>query len=75
MAKLTTASAQGPSFMQSAPLSFSTIAGPWLRHQRLELETDLIAACVLADRRPPPTQFIGYVRQLPVMISFIGRKH
>lgn len=28
-------------------------------HQRLELETDLIAACLLATRGPPPAQFIG----------------
>ena len=41
------------------PLEFSTVAGPWLRHQRLDLETDLIAAHVMELRRVPPAQFIG----------------
>jgi hypothetical protein len=58
-AKLATSSAQAQTFREAAPLRFSAVTGQWLRHQRLELETDLIAACVLADRRPPPAQFIG----------------
>jgi hypothetical protein len=58
-AKLSTSSAQGQVLKRAAPLRFSTVASPWFRHQRLELETDLIAACVLADRRPPSAQFIG----------------
>ena len=58
-AKLNADSTQGDAFTQAAPLRFSTVAGPWYRHQRLELETDLIAACVLAVLQPPPAQFIG----------------
>jgi excinuclease UvrABC nuclease subunit len=58
-AKLTTSSAQGRVLTNAAPLDYSTVAGRWARHERLELETDLIAACVLAARRPPPAQFIG----------------
>ena len=58
-AKLTTSSAQGRVLTKAAPLRFSTVAGPWFRHQRLELETDLIAASVLTTRRAPPAQFIG----------------
>jgi hypothetical protein len=33
----------------------------WLDHQHLELETDLIAAHILAARRVPPAQFVGEV--------------
>ena len=59
-AKLATPSPQGTALANSAPLMFSTVLGPdWLRHQRLELETDLIAAYVLAARQPPAAQFIG----------------
>lgn len=58
-AKLTTSSAQGQVLKTAAPLRCSAVAGPWFRHQRLELETDLIAAYVLAARRLPPAQFIG----------------
>jgi hypothetical protein len=59
-AKLATPSPQGRVLANSAPLMFSTVLGPhWLRHQRLELETDLIAAYVLAARQPPAAQFIG----------------
>lgn len=57
--KVTTSSPQGEAFRRAAPLRYSLITGPWPRHQRLELETDLIAACVLANRRPPAGQFIG----------------
>jgi hypothetical protein len=31
----------------------------WLRHQRQELETDLIAAHVLALHKVPAAQFVG----------------
>jgi hypothetical protein len=58
-AKLTTLSVQGQALKQEAPLRFSAVTAPWFRHQRLELETDLIAACILTVRRPPPAQFIG----------------
>jgi len=59
-AKLGRPSAQGKALANAAPLMFSTVLGPhWLRHQRLELETDLIAAYVLAARQPPAAQFIG----------------
>jgi hypothetical protein len=33
--------------------------GAWLRQQRLELETDLIASHLLAMGRVPPAQFLG----------------
>jgi hypothetical protein len=58
-AKLATSSPQGQLLKTAAPLRFSAAAGPWLRHRRLELETDPIAARVLASRRPPPAQIIG----------------
>lgn len=57
--KLITSSTQGLVLKNAAPLRFSTVAGPWHGHQRLELETDLIAAYVLATRRVPLAQFIG----------------
>jgi hypothetical protein len=57
--KLVTPSGQARAFQEAAPLRFSTVTGQWFRHQRLELETDLIAACVLTDRQPPRAQFIG----------------
>jgi hypothetical protein len=50
---------QGRIFAEAAPLEYSAIEGPWLSHQRLELETDLIAAHVLELGRAPPAQFIG----------------
>jgi hypothetical protein len=31
----------------------------WLKHQRLELESDLIAAHVLTIGSPPVAQFLG----------------
>ena len=58
-AKLTTLSAQGQALKKEAPLRFSAVTARGFRHQRLELQTDLIAACILAIRRPPPAQFIG----------------
>jgi hypothetical protein len=59
-AKLQTATAQGDALRVNAPLAFSLVRGPrWLRHQRLELETDLIGALVLATRHAPAAQFIG----------------
>lgn len=58
-AKLATSSPQAQVFQETTPLRFSTVTGQWFRHRRLELETDLIAACVLSGRRPPPAQFIG----------------
>ena len=59
-AKLKAATAQGDALRASAPLSLSIAYGPdWLRHQRLELETDLIAAQVLAAGHVPAAQFIG----------------
>ena len=58
-AKLAMSGAQAQVFQVAAPLRFSAVTRQSFRHQRLELETDLIAACVLADRRPPPAQFIG----------------
>ena len=58
-AKLSTSTAQGQALKKAAPLRFSAVAASWFRNQRLELETDLIAACVLATRRPPAAQFIG----------------
>ena len=44
----------------NVPLTFSIDHNDaWLRHQRLELETDLIAAHLLATDRIPAAQFIG----------------
>jgi hypothetical protein len=60
LAKVTTGSAQGNVLAASAPLAFSwSLNEDWLRHQRLELETDLIAAHVLALHAVPTAQFIG----------------
>jgi hypothetical protein len=51
---------QGVVFANNAPLRFSCVVDDdWLRNQRLELETDLIAAHVLALKHPPAAQFIG----------------
>jgi len=58
--KLQAASAQGDALRANAPLAFSIVYGhDWLRHQRLEFETDLIGAHVLATRHVPAAQFIG----------------
>jgi len=43
----------------AAPLEYSWVQGPWLKHQRLELETDLIGAFVLTTRAAPSAQFLG----------------
>lgn len=49
---------QAPLF--SARLECSWALNPtWLRHQRLELETDLIGAHVLAMGQAPAAQFLG----------------
>jgi hypothetical protein len=44
---------------QHMPLEYSAVAGPWSGNQRLELETDLIAAHILKLGSVPPAQFIG----------------
>jgi hypothetical protein len=60
LAKLQTATRQGAVFAENAPLAFSfAMNREWLRHQRLELETDLIAAHVLSLHKVPPAQFVG----------------
>ena len=51
--------AQGRILATEAPLAVSWVEGPWQRHQRLELENDLIAAHMLAVGRPPVAQFLG----------------
>jgi hypothetical protein len=59
-AKLQAATPRGDALRADAPLAFSLVRGPrWLRHQRLELETDLISAHVLATCDVPAAQFIG----------------
>jgi hypothetical protein len=51
---------QGAVFAASGPLEFSAVLdASWLPNQRLELETDLIAAHTLASGVPPSAQFIG----------------
>jgi hypothetical protein len=59
LSKLDSPTRQGRTLKAAAPLAFSTVAANWRRHQRLELETDLIGAYVLATREPPAAQFIG----------------
>jgi hypothetical protein len=51
--------AQESIFVGAVQPEFGYVAGEWEPHQRLELETDLIAAHVLRHGRPPPAQFIG----------------
>jgi hypothetical protein len=46
-------------FAEAKDPEFAYVAGEWHAHQRLELETDLIAAHLLALGRVPPAQFIG----------------
>ena len=53
------ASAQQLVFVESVEPEYSCVIGGWEAHQRLELETDLIAAHVLRLGRPPLAQFIG----------------
>jgi hypothetical protein len=60
LAKLNASAPQGQALRAATPLSFSAVANSsWRRHQRLELETDLIGAYVLANHEPPAAQFIG----------------
>jgi len=49
----------GSRAVRKGALEFSYVAGDWETHERLELETDLIAAHVLTLGRVPPAQFIG----------------
>ena len=59
-AKLRHDSPQGTALAAAAPLEYSVVLNPeWLSHQRLELETDLIAAHTIAFDAPPVAQFIG----------------
>jgi hypothetical protein len=50
---------QDQTFHQNGPLEFSSVAGAWVRRERLELETDLIGSHVLELGRAPAAQFIG----------------
>ena len=59
-AKLRHTLPQGAALASAAPLECSAVLNPdWLRHERLELETDLIAAHTIACAAPPAAQFIG----------------
>lgn len=58
--KLVTSTQQGLVLAAEAPLQYSMcVDAPWSTRQRLELETDLIAAYALATGRPPAAQFLG----------------
>jgi hypothetical protein len=46
-------------FADASDAEFSYATGGWEKHQRLELETDLIAAHVLELGHAPPAQFLG----------------
>lgn len=60
LAKLNASTPQGAALRAAAPLTFSAVANSsWRRHQRLELEADLIGAYVLATHEPPAAQFTG----------------
>ena len=50
---------QDRTLREHSPLAFSAVTGAWESHQRLELETDLIGAHILALGRVPAAQFIG----------------
>ena len=51
-------SPQGVVLGSARPLTCSWVANAnWPDHQRLELENDLVAACVLATGTPPSAQF------------------
>jgi hypothetical protein len=50
---------QGAVFAQFETLEFAYVQGGWETHQRLELETDLIAAHVLRLGRSPAAQFLA----------------
>ncbi len=59
-AKLRHTSPQGKALAAAAPLEYSAVLNPdWLPHERLELETDLVAAHTIAFGAPPAAQFIG----------------
>jgi len=49
---------QAPFFRAGLECSW-TINAAWLRHHRLELETDLIGAYVLSTGQAPSAQFLG----------------
>jgi hypothetical protein len=53
------ARAQHQVLRQQGSLEFSAVTGSSEHHQRLELETDLIAAHILELGIVPPAQFIG----------------
>lgn len=58
--KLATGTVQSEALASVAPLEFSTVPNQdWERHQRAELETDFIAAHILAIGTPPAAQFLG----------------
>lgn len=60
LAKLNSPSPQGRALLAASPVTFSAVANStWRRHQRLELETDLIGANVVSAHGPPAAQFIG----------------
>lgn len=60
LAKLGAGTQQGTIFAANAPLAFSCVlSDDRLRNQRLELETDLIAAHVIATQHAPVAQFLG----------------
>jgi len=46
-------------FSEAGEAEFGYVLGEWEAHERLELETDLIAAHVLVLGHAPPGQFIG----------------
>ena len=50
---------QGQVLAALGPLQVSWVEGPWVSHQRLELENDLIASHILVEGRPPRAQFLG----------------
>jgi hypothetical protein len=54
-----TAAAQENVFKEAGPLEYSAVEGRWERHQRFELETDLIAAHLCQLGYLPPAQFMG----------------
>jgi hypothetical protein len=60
LAKLDASTDQGRALHDAAPLTFSAALNSTRhRHQRLELEIDLIGAYVLAAHEPPAAQFVG----------------
>jgi hypothetical protein len=58
--KLRQDSPQGTAFAAAAPLDYAVVLNrKWRPHERLELETDLIAAHTIAFTAAPVAQFIG----------------